>query len=251
MYNKLFTKLLDSSIWLEDDQTRIVWVTFIAVMDERGFAQFATVENVARRANVTLAKAQKAIATLEGPDPNSSDADHDGRRIERVPGGWIILNAEKYRSLVTRSVIQAQTAARVRKCRENKRAALQSNAPVTPSEAEAETEVLSTQRPYGNGNGDKTDEAERGGRLLENYARWYSKFRNGARLRLMHNSLEFNDACALCATWDDARLERLAKIVLTTDEEWISGTDRGFRVFASRASWADDRLRQAETVVTP
>jgi hypothetical protein len=37
MYNKLFTKILDSTIWLENDATRLVWITFLAVMDEDGF----------------------------------------------------------------------------------------------------------------------------------------------------------------------------------------------------------------------
>ena len=113
MYNKLFTKILDSSIWLEPNPTRIVWLTFVAVMDETGFAQFASVANVARRAIVTLDEARAAIHTLESPDPDSSDPDNDGRRIERVPGGWIVINAGKYRALVTRAVIQEQTRQRV------------------------------------------------------------------------------------------------------------------------------------------
>ncbi len=130
MYNKLFTKILDSSIWLEPTSTRIVWVTFLAVMDEHGFAQFATVGNVANRARVTLEEAQTAVATLEAPDKASSDKDHKGRRLERVPGGWIVLNAEKHRQLVTRALIQEQTRERVRRHRELKRSG---NAPVTPS----------------------------------------------------------------------------------------------------------------------
>lgn len=70
--------------------------------------------------------------------------------------------------------------------------------------------------------------------------------RGGARLRLMGNSLEFEDACRLCETWDDARLERLAGVVLTTDDEFITKTDRSFKIFALKASWADDKLRQWE-----
>ncbi len=44
-------------------------------------------------------------------------------------------------------------------------------------------------------------------------------------------------------TWDDARIEKLAKIILTTDDPFVAGTDRSFRIFALKASWADDRLR--------
>ena len=104
-------------------------------MDERGFAPFAALGNVANRARVTLDEARNAIEILEGPDPESSDPENEGRRLERVPGGWIVLNAEKHRDLVTRAVKQAQTAERVRRFRDRKRT---SNAAVTQSEAYSE-----------------------------------------------------------------------------------------------------------------
>ena len=133
MYNKLFTKILDSSIWLEPSGTRIIWLTMIAAMDENGFVQFASVANLAHRARIELAEAQAAVDCLEGPDTNSSDPDHEGRRIERVPGGWMILNAEKYREMVTRAVIQEKTRQRVAKHRTEKKKAC--NASVTHGNA--------------------------------------------------------------------------------------------------------------------
>lgn len=132
MYNKIFTKILDSSIWLEPTPTRIVWITMIAAMDENGFCQFAAVGNVAGRARVTEAEARTAIQALEGPDPESSDQENEGRRIERVPGGWMVLNAPKYRALVTRVNIQEKTQERVHRYREKKR---KCNAPVTQCNA--------------------------------------------------------------------------------------------------------------------
>jgi hypothetical protein len=103
VYNKLFTKILDSSIWLESNPTRIVWITIIAAMDETGFVAMAATENLARRANVTLEEAIEAVKTLESADKRQPDQEFDGRRIERVEGGWMVLNSEKYRSMVTRS----------------------------------------------------------------------------------------------------------------------------------------------------
>ena len=117
MYNKLFTKILDSSIWLEPDATRLVWITLLATMDEDGFCQYASVGNLARRAVVTLSRAEKAVGILEAPDRNSSDPDHEGRRIERVPGGWMVLNSKKYHDLATREHVRNQTRERVRKHR--------------------------------------------------------------------------------------------------------------------------------------
>lgn len=128
---------------MESMPTRIVWLTFIAVMDEMGFVQFASVANVAHRARVSIEEAQAAIACLEGEDPDSSDLDHNGRRIERVPGGWMVLNAEKHREMVTAALIRDQTRDRVRRFRERRKGDA-GNAPVTPSEAlaRAEAEVL-------------------------------------------------------------------------------------------------------------
>lgn len=148
MYNKIFTKILDSSIWLESNETRLVWMTLLAAMDETGFAQFASVANLAHRARIELSAAEAAVKCLESADTNSSDPDHEGRRIERVAGGWIVLNAEKYRALVTRAVAQEKTRERVARFREKKRSETNSNADVTPanvsvtpSEALAETDT--------------------------------------------------------------------------------------------------------------
>lgn len=82
----------------------------------------------------------------------------------------------------------------------------------------------------------------RAGDLLNRYAELFYEHRKGARYHnRMH--LDFEKALGLVKTWDDdARLEKLAVIILTTDDEWISRTDRGFGIFAARASWADDRL---------
>lgn len=88
---------------------------------------------------------------------------------------------------------------------------------------------------------------ERAGRLRQDtYPRLYAKHRHGAKLRLMANALEFQDALDLVRLWNDARLEKLAVLVLTTDDAFIASTDRGFKIFAMKASWADDRLSEWE-----
>lgn len=121
MYNKIFTKILDSSIWLEPTGTRIVWLTLLAAMDQDGFAQFASPQNLAHRARVEAADCEAALRCLEGPDSNSGDPDNEGRRIERVPGGWFILNAAKYRDIVTRVVDREQNRLRVARHREKQK----------------------------------------------------------------------------------------------------------------------------------
>jgi hypothetical protein len=83
--------------------------------------------------------------------------------------------------------------------------------------------------------------------LLESYPVWFQQERGGARLRILFNTLQFQEALSICETWsEDARLEKLARLVLTTDDEFIARTDRGWKIFVMKASWADDRLRQWE-----
>lgn len=113
MFNKLFTKILDSSIWLEPNSTRIVWITLLAAMDETGYAHFSAIENLAARARVTVKEAESAVKCFINPDPNSGDPEFKGRRIERVPGGFVILNAQKYRSIMNREIQREKTRQRV------------------------------------------------------------------------------------------------------------------------------------------
>ncbi len=146
MYNKLFSKIVRSSIWLEPDGTRIVWFMFIALMDEDGFVQFASVANIGHTARIELGAAEEAIKILEGPDANSADPDNEGRRIEKVPGGWMVLNSSKYRDLVTRDMIRQQTRERVKRHRDRHKPVTQCNAvkrtrnaKVTPSDTDTDT----------------------------------------------------------------------------------------------------------------
>lgn len=141
MYNKLFSKILDSSIWLAPDPHRLVWITFLAAMDEDGNVLMASTANVAARARVTLEQAKDAILAFESPDPDSGDPDNEGRRIERFPGGWFVLNSAKYRAIVTKQVMREQNRVRVARYRAK---VAESSAKVTPNNAEV---MLSNAEP--------------------------------------------------------------------------------------------------------
>lgn len=96
------------------------------------------------------------------------------------------------------------------------------------------------------GSGEKPDLGDRARELLEAYPRWFAEERHGARIALLGGPIQFAEAMKLCEIWDDARLEKLARLVLDTDDPWIAGTDRGWKIFVMKSSWADDRLRQWE-----
>jgi hypothetical protein len=131
MYSKLFAQILDSSIWLAPDPHRIVWITLLAAMDRHGVARFAAAENLSTRARVPLRETRRAIKAFESPDPFGLDQEYEGRRIERIDGGWLILNSEKYRNMVDSSVVATQTRERVRRHRERSKMSDPLNTDVT------------------------------------------------------------------------------------------------------------------------
>ncbi len=111
---KLYGSILDSTIWLETLPTKVVWITMLAMADANGCVA-SSVPNLAIRAGVTREQCDESLRVLSSPDSDSRTDEHEGRRIEKIDGGWVILNHRKYRDL--RTDVQVATAERVRKHR--------------------------------------------------------------------------------------------------------------------------------------
>jgi hypothetical protein len=99
-FTKLFNSILDSTIWQEPLETKVVWITMLAMCDRNGDVH-ASIPGLARRAGVTITQCNAALACLESPDEYSRTKDHDGRRIAEIDGGWSLLNHGKYRALLS------------------------------------------------------------------------------------------------------------------------------------------------------
>lgn len=95
-FTKLVPEIIQSSIWNEPSDIRIVWITLLAIKDQDGYVRGDS-RTIARLANVPLDVAVKALETFQAPDPLSHTADNEGRRIAQISGGWIVLNHELYR----------------------------------------------------------------------------------------------------------------------------------------------------------
>ena len=93
---KLFSSILTSSVWGEADSTRIVWITLLALADRNGEVM-ASVGGLARSANMERENCEDAIRVLSSPDPDDRSGVCDGVRIEKIQGGWRILNFATYR----------------------------------------------------------------------------------------------------------------------------------------------------------
>lgn len=97
-FAKLFSNIVTSTIWQEDNATRLVWVTMLALADRNGEVD-ATVPGLANLARVTIPECETALQKFLSPDKYSRSQKREGRRIEVVEGGWRLLNYEKYRAI--------------------------------------------------------------------------------------------------------------------------------------------------------
>lgn len=96
-FTKLDSGIINSSVWSEPPETRVLWITILAMSDENGFVATAR-SGLMRAANISVPNFNQALLTLESPDPESRTPDNEGRRIVKCEGGWIIQNFIKYRS---------------------------------------------------------------------------------------------------------------------------------------------------------
>lgn len=93
---KLYASILDSSVWSYDLETRIVWITLLAMADPKGVVH-AAVPGIARRANVSIEATQKALNVFQEPDPYSRSTSYDGCRVAQDGRDWLILNWDEHR----------------------------------------------------------------------------------------------------------------------------------------------------------
>jgi len=95
-YTPLFNSIVMSSIWDENNETRIVWITMLALAGADGVVE-GSITGLAHSARVSVEACRKALEKLQAPDPYSRTSDDKGRRIKEIDGGWLILNHKKYR----------------------------------------------------------------------------------------------------------------------------------------------------------
>ena len=96
-FTKLFGSILDSSIWQESKETRLVWITMLAMSDRNGVVN-AALPGLADRAKVSVEECGKALKVLSSPDKWSRSTEFQGKRVELIEGGWKLLNHAKYRA---------------------------------------------------------------------------------------------------------------------------------------------------------
>lgn len=95
-YIPLFSKIVDSSLWDEPDTVIKVFLSMLA-KKEKGDIVIASAYAISRWARKTEAETLEALKTLSSPDTRRLEPQpFEGRRIEKVEGGWRILNGAFY-----------------------------------------------------------------------------------------------------------------------------------------------------------
>lgn len=147
-FTKLFSSITESTVWCEPANTRLVWITMLAMADRRGRV-WASVPGLANRARVPLEDAEKALATFLAPDRYSRTTDHEGRRIEPIDGGWQLLNHSKYRDMRDEEVRREQNReAKQRERAKSAKVLTVSQGQPESAQAEAEADTDSKAKPH-------------------------------------------------------------------------------------------------------
>jgi len=142
---KLDCGILDSTLWVENLETRITFITMLAMARADGLVE-ATAPGIARRANISLEAVRYAIEKLEQPDEDSRSLSEDGRRVMRVDGGYQIINylAYRERDLTATERMRRYRAKQKEQSNQRENDPLHRNVitkPLTVTEAEAEAEA--------------------------------------------------------------------------------------------------------------
>ncbi len=146
-YTKLFSSIITSTIWIENDPTRIVWITMLALADKNGEVQ-GSVPGLARLAGVSVEACDAALATFLAPDERSRTKTDEGRRIEEIDGGWLLLNHAKYRKMASLDDKKEKDAIRQKRARQRhagitpRHAAVTSQSDIAEAEANTEEEAV-------------------------------------------------------------------------------------------------------------
>lgn len=140
-YSKLDCGIVDSSLWEMPHEYLRVWIAMLAKTDATGYVRVAA-PAMARLCHLTREDFDRIIDVYCSPDPESRTSDHDGRRLEKVEGGWQILNYAKYREGLKQP---DSSAGRMRKLREKRKCdgfAVTVTVGDAYAEAEAEAEAI-------------------------------------------------------------------------------------------------------------
>jgi hypothetical protein len=128
-YSPIFARIVDSSLWSEPDFVVKVFITMIAKQDSDHVVR-GSAYNIASWAKKTEAEVIEALKILAAPDTKRIEPQlFDGRRVERVNDGWLLLNGAAYQALMQAVNRRAYQRDKQREYRASKKEAAKNGAP--------------------------------------------------------------------------------------------------------------------------
>lgn len=141
-YTPLFEQIVDSSVWEESDLVVKVWITLLAKKRKNGIV-YGSAFNIARWAKKSEGEVLEALKVLSEPDTKRLEPQpFDGRRIEKVDGGWLLLNAKTYQKMMTEENKRFSNAEAQARWRERKKCSTRNNGDKDEGNRPASKEVI-------------------------------------------------------------------------------------------------------------
>lgn len=99
-WSPLFSKIVDSSLWSEPDFVVKIFLTMLAKKDADNVVR-GNAFNIGSWAKKSEKETLEALKVLSSPDKKRLEPQlFDGKRIEKVSDGWLILNGKFYQDLM-------------------------------------------------------------------------------------------------------------------------------------------------------
>lgn len=120
----IFSRIVDSSLWDEPDHVVKVFLTLLAKKDADHVVR-GSAYNISKWSRKTEKEVLDALKVLSSPDKRRLEPQpHEGRRIEKVADGWLVLNGANYRKMAQEV---AERARKAKWARENRSKVPESN----------------------------------------------------------------------------------------------------------------------------
>lgn len=208
----------------------------LAMADKNGEIH-ASIPGLAKRAGVTIAECESALECFLSPDAYSRTADHEGRRIKVIDGGWSLLNHAKYRALLSSDERreynrkkQAEYRANVKNVNDMSMTvndSQQMSAMCTHTEAEAEAEAEAIKTVGANGKAVAPETAKRKAKLTDQD--WLESLK--ADKTYSHVDIAFEHG--KCARWCEQKGKQLTRLRFLN---WIGRIEKPLQPTAIKQS---------------
>lgn len=122
----IWSAIVDSSLWEESGNVVKVFMTLLATKDSDHVSRLDAYR-IHKKCNIDEVEVLEILKLLSSPDTRrKTKQEFDGRRIKAVEDGWLILNGQKYREMVSEERRKARNR-RSQEAYRNRQAAIKEN----------------------------------------------------------------------------------------------------------------------------